>query len=142
MSINDQPANPWDSAGSVNLACSAVASAYTTYPGYSAARVNDCVPDTRLGGAYSWTTAGSSASNGILPQWVQLDFGIVQSFSKVVVYTTQGYPIKDYDIQVWNNTTWVTVAAVRGNTSTVRESFFLPTSARLIRILGIWGPDN
>ena len=72
---------------------------------------------------------------------MQLDLGTTKTFSKVVVYTSAGYPIRDYDIQVWNGASWVTVVATNFNTNTTITHTFAPQTARLVRIYGRRGPD-
>lgn len=129
--------------GNDNLAISAIAAASSTYPyeGYAASRVNDGSRDTSLGGASSWVNAHSYASNGFLPQWVQLDFGTNKTFSRVVVYTSAGYPIQDFNVQIYNGFSWVTVASVTGNTALSVTVPFAAQTARLVRILGTKGPN-
>lgn len=128
--------------GNNNLAIGALAAASSSFPGYSPGRVNDGSQSTALGGGSSWANADASAPNGFLPQWVQLDFGTNRTFSRVVVYTSTGYPIRDYDIQVWNGLNWVTVASVNGNTALSVTTNFAPRTARLVRILGRSGPNH
>jgi len=53
----------------VNLAEGAVASASSTYSGYSSSKINDGDKSVLCGDAYSWANNSTS-----LPQWVQLDF--------------------------------------------------------------------
>jgi hypothetical protein len=129
---------------SVNLARLATASASSTYPfeGYAAARINDGNQSTALGGASSWVNADRYAPNGFLPQWVQLDFGMNQTFSRVVVFTTAGFPIRDFQLQVWNGITWTTIAQTPpgGNTAPSIALTFPSTTARFVRILGTLGP--
>jgi hypothetical protein len=128
--------------GNDNFACGAIASASSTYPGYSPARATDCNPDTRLGGAYSWSNNNNTypPSN---PQWLQADLGVNKTFRRVVVYTSQGYPIRDFDVQVWNGVTFVTVQpVVRANTQLSVTVTFPARTARLIRILGRSGPTH
>ncbi len=129
--------------GNDNLAIAAIVAASSTYPysGYAASRVNDGSRDTALGGAASWVNADSSAPNGFLPQWVQLDFGTNKTFSRVVVYTSAGYPIQDFKIQIYNGFSWVDVASVVGNTALTVTVPFAPQTARLVRILGTKGPN-
>ncbi len=127
-------------SGNDNLACAAIASASTTFPGYSAARVADCNRDTRLGGPYSWANNAGSYPPGN-PQWVQVDFGLNRTFRRVVVYTSEGYPIRDFDVQVWNGVTFVTVASVNGNTSLSVTVTFAARTSRLVRVLGRHGPN-
>jgi hypothetical protein len=124
-----------------NLACGATASASTTFGGYSAARATDCDADTSLGGAYSWANA-RTVFPPVTPQWLQADFGVNKTFRRVVVYTSDGYPMKDFDIQVWNGTTFVTVDLVRGNTALSVSRDVGPQTTRLVRILCRSGPDH
>jgi hypothetical protein len=126
--------------GNDNLALAALASASTTFSGYSAARVNDGSQSTALGGGSSWANAANTA----LPQWVQLDFGTNKTFSRVVLYTTSGYPLQDYRIQSFNNVFgWQDlVPGVVNNTATTRTHTFSPTTARLVRVLALRGPSN
>lgn len=126
--------------GNENLARSAITAASSTYPGYAAARVNDGSRDTSVGGASSWVNYAGTP-NGWPPQWVQLDFGTNKTFSKVVVYTSSGYPIQDYDIQVWNGASWITIVTMRGNTASSVTHTFPSRTARLVRILGHKGPN-
>lgn len=128
--------------GNDNLALAAIAAASSTYPfeGYSPSRVNDGNQSTAIGGATSWVNADRYASNGFLPQWVQLDFGVNQTFTRVVVFTTAGYPIRDFQLQVWNGITWTTIAQVLNNTATSVTLNVPATTSRLVRILGTRGP--
>ncbi len=127
--------------GNDNLACASIASASSTFSGYSPARVNDCNRDTRLGGAYSWANnSGTYPPNN--PEWVQVDFGLNRTFRRVVVFTSQGYPIRNFDVQVWNGITFVTVATVTGNTALSVTVTFPVRTSRLVRILGRSGPSH
>lgn len=125
-------------SGFENLARQATPAASSTFSGYSVARINDGLPDTRLGGSYSW----ANAANTFLPQWVQLDFGSNKTFSRVSVYTTDGYQLRDFDLQVWNGTNWVTIVTVNGNTASRVDRTFATQNARLIRILARSGPTH
>lgn len=120
--------------GNVNLAIGATATAQSTFSGYSPARVNDGSRNTTVGGAYSWTNAHTSGTDGRVPQWLQLDFGVNKTFSRVDIYTSTGYIMRDYDVQYWNGTSWVTLVTVTGNTLVQRSHTFASTSARLVRI--------
>ncbi|MBB5868839.1 hypothetical protein F4553_002218 [Allocatelliglobosispora scoriae] len=130
--------------GNDNFARSAITSASSTFPGYSPARVNDGDRSTALGGGSSW--ANNAGGVNYPPQWVQLDFGVNKTFRRIVVFTTAGYEIQNFDIQIWNGITWVTppgnVNPVTGNTATSR-TIVLNTSqtSRLVRILGRLGPN-
>ncbi|WP_144395288.1 discoidin domain-containing protein [Pleionea sediminis] len=126
----------------VNLARKARASAQSSFPGYSPAKVNDGDKNVRVGGAYSWANGHKYTPDGRLPQWLQLDFGRYERISKVVLYTSLGYEIKDYDIQVWNGRSWNTVVTQRGNTSVRRTHTFAPAIGSKLRVIGRRGPDN
>lgn len=125
--------------GNVNLALAATVSASSTYGGYSPLRAKDGSQSTALGGASSWCNSGYGS--GYPPQWIQLDFGVAKTFSSVVVYTSSGYPIRDYDVQVYSQQTgWTTVAKVQNNTALKITSTFPTQNARLVRILTLSGP--
>ncbi|MEJ2855283.1 MULTISPECIES: discoidin domain-containing protein [unclassified Saccharothrix] len=126
-----------------NFARTGIAAASSTYPGYSPARVNDGSANTSLGGAYSWANNAGTYPPGN-PEWVQVDFGVDKTFRRVVVHTSAGYPIKDFDVQVWNGVTFVSVAAVRNNTALSTTVTFAtgPRTSRLVRILGLSGPTH
>ncbi len=125
-------------SGFDNLARTATVAASSTYPGYSPARVNDGSQSTALGGTDSW----ANNANTPLPQWVQLDFGVVKTFSRVELFTTATYALRDYDIQIWNGVTWQNVATVNFNTAAHRTHTFAPVSSRLVRVLCRRGPDH
>lgn len=128
--------------GNDNLACAGVASASSTFSGYSPARANDCNRDTRLGGLYSWANnSGTYPPNN--PEWIQVDFGVNKTFRRFVVYTSAGYPIRDFDIQVWNGVNFVTVASVTGNTQlSMTITLTSARTSRLVRLLGRHGPTH
>lgn len=128
---------------SSNKALNATTTASSTFPGYAAARINDGNRNTTVGGAYSWANAHTSLpTNGRLPQWVELDLGSTKSFNKVVLYTSAGYPIRDYRIQYKSGSSWINAASVTGNTSTQRVHSFSTKSARYIRVYATKGPNN
>lgn len=127
--------------GDNNLARAALVSASSTYSGYSPQRVNDGDRSTNLGGAYSWCNTGYGS--GYPPQWLQLDFGTNKTFSRVDLYTTTGYVLRDYDIEIFNPITgWQWVASVTGNTLTQRTTTFGSVTARLMRIRTLSGPTH
>jgi hypothetical protein len=120
-----------------NLAIGAHASASSTYGGYNAYNVNDTSTDTTVGGPYSWT----NAADGYLPQWLELDFGVLKTFSAVDLYTSAGYEIKDYSIQYWNGFGWIDLVHEVGNTQVQRWHSFSTVSASKVRVVGWSGPD-
>jgi hypothetical protein len=110
-------------AGS-NLAIGAAASASSTdlANGYSPAKAID---------GNKANFAGWSSASGV-PQWLLLDFGSAKTFNRVVLNTTTGYLLKDYDVQYWNGSTYVTSAQVRNNTfKEVTTTFTSVTSSRI-----------
>jgi len=124
-----------------NFARTGIAAASSTFPGYSPARVNDGSTNTGLGGEHSWANDwGTYPPNN--PEWLQVDFGVDKTFRRVVVYTSEGYPIRDFDVQVWNGVTFVTVASVTNNTSLSVTLTFSARTSRLVRILGRSGPTH
>lgn len=128
------------SGSNPNLAIGATATASTTYPteGYSPSRVNDGSNSTALGGSYSW----SNAYQAPLPQWVQLDFGTTRTFNRIELYTTDGYQIRDYQLQYWNGSTWSDlIPAITGNTQSHRTHAFTANTSQKIRVLGNSGPS-
>nr|MDT0662838.1 discoidin domain-containing protein [Micromonospora sp. DSM 115978] len=127
--------------GNDNFACGAIASASSTFSGYAPGRATDCNRDTGLGGAHSWANALGTWPPGN-PEWVQADFGVNRTIRRVVVYTSAGYPIRDFDVQVWNGITYVTVASVTGNTQLSVTVNFAARTTRLVRILGRSGPTH
>lgn len=68
--------------------------------------------------------------------------GVNKTFRRAVVYTSQGYPIRDFDVQEWNGVTYVTVGQVRGNTQLSVTVTFSAQTSRLVRILGRSGPTH
>ncbi|HEX7152972.1 MAG TPA: discoidin domain-containing protein [Thermoanaerobaculia bacterium] len=127
--------------GDNNFARSAIVAASSTFSGYSPQRVNDGNRSTALGGGTSWCNTGYGS--GYPPQWLQLDFGVNRTFSRVDLYTSSGYAIRDYDVQYFVQPTgWITVAQVRNNTALQVTSNFAPVTARLVRILTLSGPTH
>jgi hypothetical protein len=117
----------------------AVASASTTYSGYSAARIHDGDRNTEVGGAYSWTN-----EEGFLPAWVQLTLAAPCTVSSAVLYTSDPYRIGSYQVQLWDSALgdWRTVADVTGNTDVVRTHGFPTATVTDVRIVGRAGPPH
>lgn len=131
-------------AGNVNLARSASASATSTFcwtPGtlhcYDAARTNDGDTSTAVGGFTSWANAEGSG----LPQSVELLWPAPVLFQRVVVYTTDGYAMRDFDVEVWTGAGWQAVASARGNVLSRVELGFAPVQAFRLRVVGRSGPN-
>lgn len=134
----------------VNVARDAVATASSTrcitpqqtpQDCYSPSRVNDGNRSVALGGLSSWTNSDQAP----LPQWLTLSWAEPVSISRVVLYTTTGYEIRDFDIQVLlGNGSWATVAAVTNNTQAGPVPVNLSSTVQTtgLRVLGRLGPAN
>ncbi|TXH70076.1 MAG: hypothetical protein E6Q88_08715 [Lysobacteraceae bacterium] len=117
-----------------NLAPTGTATASTTYPGYSPARVNDGNISTALGGATSW--ANDRFGTAIL----DINLTAPAPISGIALYTTLGYEVRDYNVLLRVNGLWQTVSQIRGNTAALRNIAFAPQVADAVRIQGISGP--
>ena len=109
-------------------------SASSTYPGYSANHVNDGNRSSVQDGTVSWTNTGGA------PQWVELQWPACRAFDEVLLFTSAGYEIKDYDVEAWDGAAWVKVDSVQGNVATSHRSVFSLLSTDRVRILGLSGP--
>ena len=124
-----------------NIALRGLASATSTLPGYSAARINDGNLSTALGGAYSWSNAPATAVTPAVPVYLKVQLPAEKVVNTVYVYSTLGREIRDYDLQVKSGNSWNTVDQVRDNTSTVRLHRFASVYAYEVRIIGLQGPS-
>jgi hypothetical protein len=125
-----------------------VATASTTYgSGFPVAAV---INNERAGA--NWTAGGGWADGTIdvYPDWVQVDFSGTKTITSVVVYTLQDnwqapveptdsttfttYGIRDFTVQGWNGTAWVTLGTVSGNNLVKRTINFTAFSTPRIRI--------
>lgn len=52
-----------------------------------------------------------------LPSWVELALSGFKTLTRVELYTSEGYPIRDYGLQGRTGSVWKTAAAVKDNTS-------------------------
>lgn len=129
----------------VNLALTATATASSTYtpgcaPGlhcYFPSRVNDGDRSTALGGNTSWSNNG-----GAMPQWVQLNWTTPITFSRVNLWLTAGYELRDFRVeyQPLNTTGWISIANVGGNGSSVVGPYnTAPVTTQRIRVLAVSG---
>ena len=124
-----------------NIALRGLASATSTLPGYSAARINDGNLSTALGGAYSWSNAPATAVTPAVPVYLKVQLPAEKVVNTVYVYSTLGREIRDYDLQFDNGTSWNTIEQVRDNTNTVRLNRFAPVNPYEVRIIGLQGPS-
>lgn len=129
-----------------NLAMLAAVSASSTYCSggadhcYSAGRVNDGSRNTTLGGLHSWTNDWGAP----MPQWVELTWSSPVAVSRVDVYTTSGYMIRDYDVEYWNGSSWQDLVPPVTNNNSLSRSHLAPApvSTTRLRVLGRSGPSH
>lgn len=129
----------------VNLALEATAIASSTLcvtPGtsscFSPSRVNDGDNSTSPGGFSSWANHWLAP----MPHWVELRWNRTVTFSHVDLYTSQGTPIKDFDIEYWNGTEWVNLLRARGSTRLHTPVRFPPKQTSRLRVVALSGPSN
>ena len=120
-----------------NLARSSTPTASSTFNGYSVANVIDGNQNTAQLSNMSWANV-----SGVLPQWVQLDFGANRTFSKVELFTSSGFELRDYDVEYLDGATWKKVAIVKGNTFTRRTHEFQAVTSRYLRVTCRLGPPG
>lgn len=126
-----------------NLARLATATASSTFcmgagsDCYSPARVNDGSRSTAVGGLSSWANSVTA-----LPQWVELRWTTPVTASRVDVFTSDGLPVRAYDVEYWDGNGWVLVASVNNNTGTFRQHVVTPFSTDRLRVLAWQGPAN
>ena len=136
--------------GNVALASNgATASASSTYSsGRIAAKLID---NERKGVAWNSGAGGwQDATVNAWPDWVQIDFAGSRTIDRVVVYSVQDnytnpveptatlagtlYAARDFLVQGWNGSAWVTLATVTGNTLVKRTVTFTAYTTQRIRI--------
>jgi hypothetical protein len=86
---------------------------------YYPERVNDTNLSTELGGLYSWVNEDPNISP--LPQTVELAWRYPVTINSVDIYTTEGYVLRDYDIEYTEGEGWSTLISVKDNTETYRS---------------------
>lgn len=147
----------------VNYASSAtgtVVSSSSIATGYNVNSVvdgNKATPNWGTGSAVvsgnGWNSSGAS-----FPQWVELNFGIARTITRIDVVTLQDgfssstpptlsstftlYGLTAYQVQYWNGSIWVDIAAVTGNNLVWRQFTFPAVTTNKIRVLMTASPDN
>jgi microsomal dipeptidase-like Zn-dependent dipeptidase len=130
--------------GGSNLALGATTTASSTYCQgtgehcYSAARINDGNNTTALGGYHSWANAGYTP----MPQWVELTWPAAVTFTRVELFSTSGYVLRDYDLEYFDGAAWVTLTSQNGNVAVHRTHSFAPVSGTRLRVSGRSGPSH
>jgi hypothetical protein len=128
----------------------ATASASSTLnTGYPA---SSTINNERKGVNWGSGTAGwKDATPDAWPDWLQVNFNGSKSIDRVVVYSLQDaytnpveptstmtfslYGLRDFSVQAWNGSAWVTVGTVTGNTLVKRTVTFSAFTTTRIRIL-------
>lgn len=121
-----------------NLARNASITVDSTFPGYSASRINDGDRNTSLGESYSW----ANNRNTPLPQYVVVDMQTAQTINRIDLYTSQGYALADYDLQYWNGSTWVNLVQITGNQELMRSHTFNAVDTTKVRVVARKGPSH
>ncbi len=109
-----------------------VATAKSTYPGYSVLTVNDGSASTEQTESESWSNDWPDQT---FPQWVELTFPEARTFGRLELFTSDGYPVADYDLEYWDGAEWVSLAVVTDNSRVHRTHEFRPVTAEKVRVL-------
>jgi hypothetical protein len=148
QSITSVSAPPPGSAVNVALASAgAVASASSTMSGYDASHaINGRRTGTRTSSDLWWL----DNNNGVFPDWLEVRFAGKKTLSSVVVYSLSdtyltgteptgttpalNYGLRDFTVQGWNGSAWITLGTVTGNTLAKRTVTFASFSTDRIRL--------
>ncbi len=124
-------------------AAGAIALASTTYN-------STFLPDTTINGDRKGVTYWNDGTSDTWPDWLEVDFNGSKTINEVDVFTVQDnfqspieptaamtfslYGIKNFDVQYWNGSAWVTLASATNNTLVWRQFTFTPVTTTKIRI--------
>ncbi|MFC3800889.1 DUF4038 domain-containing protein [Cohnella sp. GCM10012308] len=86
-----------------------------------------------------WTSDTNIKASYDNPQWLQVAFKAPTTFNHVEVYSTQGYQMKDFDVQYWDGSKWVSLYSVKGNTSNAVKTLIPDVTTDKVRIVGYKG---
>jgi Bacterial Ig-like domain (group 3) len=146
-----QTVNSVSAGGNVALATAgATASASSTnstgHPASSAIN-NERAGANWGGGSGGW----KDATADVWPDWLQVNFNGSKTIDRVVVYSVQDaftspveptgtmtfslYGLRDFSVQAWNGSAWITLGTVTGNTLVKRIVTFAAYTTDRIRIL-------
>jgi hypothetical protein len=130
------------SAGSTVIGSSALSSGYAL----SLINNNDRAGRRSTGFAGWWNDATASK----YPDWVQVTFPGYKTIDRIVVYTLQDnynapveptdtmtftkYGLRDYAVQIWNGSAWVSVGSTSNNSLVKRSFSFTPVMTNSIRV--------
>ena len=138
--------------GAINVALAsngATASASSTLSANYAA--SSLINNERKGANFGGAGGGwRDANPGVFPDWVQVDFSGSRTIDRVVVYSVQNnwtnpveptdtttasvYGIRNFTVQGWSGSAWVTLATVSANTLAKRTVTFPAYTTDRIRI--------
>jgi len=145
-------------AASINVALAsagAVASASSTFSAnFPVSAVNN---GDRAGLNFGAGGVWRDATNGVFPDWVEIDFAGSPTIDRVIVYSVQDDDLAPvdpsdtltftkrgltaFDVQTWNGSAWVTQSSVIGNNLVKRTISLGPIATSRIRVL-INGADG
>jgi hypothetical protein len=125
----------------------ATATASSTLSGYNPSyAINGVRTGQRTAAALWW----NDATSGVYPDWIQVAFAGSKTINKVVVYSLQdnyaaaieptdtmtftAYGLRDFTVQGWNGSAWVTLGSVTGNNLVKRTVSFANFTTDRIRI--------
>lgn len=128
-----------------NVALSATPSMSSRHGRFSVCGTNDGDTDSSHWATFTgWNDATSRA----WPDWVAYQLVEPAEIDRVVLYTLDSaaepasrYGLSDWDVQLWRDGDWATVAQVRGNKLGVVTTTFPAETTTAVRIL-CWGNNN
>lgn len=128
-----------------NVALSATPSMSSIHGRFSPCGTNDGDTDSAHWATF---TGWNDATSRTWPDWVTYQLVEPAEIDRVVLHTLDSaaepasrYGLSDWDVQVWQDGAWVTVAEVRGNRQGVVTSTFAAVTTKAVRIL-CWGNNN
>lgn len=108
----------------------------------------------------AWGSGGgwNDGTNGVFPDWAQIDFSGSKTINRIVVVTLRNdfsnsaeptvstsassYGVKDFLLQYWDGATWQTLQTVAGNNLVIRDFSFSPVTTTKVRIWITASNDN
>ncbi len=122
----------------VNLAAASsgvTVTASTTFGGYAAENAIDGNTSTVQTEAMSWCNAGGVG----MPQYFTLKFPEPRTLSRLELYTSDGYVIRDYDLEYLDGSSWVPLWNQTNNTAVHLTHGFAPVTTSEFRIVARYG---
>ncbi|UVI33523.1 S-layer homology domain-containing protein [Paenibacillus spongiae] len=86
-----------------------------------------------------WTSGLDGGTSYDNPQWLQVAFKQPTTFNHVEVYSTKGFQMKDFDVQYWDGTQWITLYSVKGNESEAVKALIPDVTTEKIRVISYKG---